>query len=65
MKFGQLIEYNMKNIYIGKSYTKYGEDASTRAFFKIKIDYISGSTVSNVLKSVFTVMSKPTSAKIY
>ena len=25
MKFGQLIEYNMKNIFFEKSYTKYEE----------------------------------------
>ena len=24
MKFGQLIEYNMRNIFLEKSYTKYG-----------------------------------------
>ena len=24
MKFGQLIEYNMRNIFLKKSYTKYG-----------------------------------------
>ena len=39
MKFGQLIECNMRNIYLGKSYTKYGGGISTRTFFKIsKLD---------------------------
>ena len=37
MKFGQLIEYNIKNIYIGKSYTKYDEEASTRVILKSKL----------------------------
>ena len=33
MKFGQLIEYNTKNIYLQKSYTKCGEEASPRPFY--------------------------------
>ena len=31
MKFGQLIEYNMKNIFLEESYTKYSGEASPRA----------------------------------
>ena len=35
MKFGQLIEYNMRNIFLEKSCTKYdGETSSTRPFLK-------------------------------
>ena len=34
MKFGQLIEYNMRNIFLEKLYTKYDEDASPRPFYK-------------------------------
>ena len=34
MKFGQLLEYNMTNIFLKKSYTKYGGET---------IGYISGS----------------------
>ena len=34
MKFGQLIEYNMPNIFLEKSYTKYGGEASPRPFYK-------------------------------
>ena len=30
MKFGQLIEYNMRNNFLGKSYTKCGGDAIPR-----------------------------------
>ena len=32
MKFGQLIEYNMRNIFLEKSYTKYGSKTSARPF---------------------------------
>ena len=32
MKFGQMIEYNMKNIFLQKSYTKCGGETSRRPF---------------------------------
>ena len=32
MKFGQLIEYNMRNIFLEKSYTKCGRETSPRPF---------------------------------
>ena len=35
MKFGQLIEYNMKNIFLEKSYTKCGGETIPRPFSKI------------------------------
>ena len=34
MKFGQLIEYNMRNIFLEKSYTKCGGEFSLRHFSK-------------------------------
>ena len=34
MKFGQLMKYNMRNIFLEKSYTKCGEAASLRPFYK-------------------------------
>ena len=34
MKFGQLIEYNIRIIFLEKSYTKYGGKASPRTFYK-------------------------------
>ena len=34
MKFGQSIEYNMRNIFVEKSYTKYGREAIPRPFSK-------------------------------
>ena len=32
MKFGQLIEYNLRNIFLEKSYTKCGGETSPRPF---------------------------------
>ena len=44
MKFGQLIEYNMRNIFLEKLCTKCGADTILRPFSKkIKIEHISGS----------------------
>ena len=38
MKFGQLIECNMRNIFLEISYTKCGGETSTRPFFeKLKL----------------------------
>ena len=34
IKFGQLIEYNMRNIFLEKSYGKYGRETSPRPFLK-------------------------------
>ena len=34
MKFGRLIEYNMKNIFLEKSFTKYGGKTFPRPLFK-------------------------------
>ena len=34
MKFGQLVEYNMSNILIEKSYTKWGEETIPRPLSK-------------------------------
>ena len=34
IKFGQLIEYNMKNIFLEWSYTKSGGQGSPRNFYK-------------------------------
>ena len=53
MKFGQLIEYNMRNIFLEKSYTKYGGETIPRPFSKkIKIKHISGSNLK-LLYSLF------------
>ena len=34
MKFGQLIEYNIRNIFLGKPYTKQGGGTIARPFSK-------------------------------
>ena len=34
MKFGQLIEYDMRNIFLEKLYTKYGRETIPRPFYK-------------------------------
>ena len=34
MKFGQSVEYNMRNIFLEKSYIKWGGEASLRPFYK-------------------------------
>ena len=44
MKLGQLIEYNMKNIFLEKSFTKCSREIILRSL-KIKIERISGSVV--------------------
>ena len=33
MKFGQLIKHNLSNIFLQKSYIKFGEKASPRPFY--------------------------------
>ena len=43
MKYGQLIECNMRNIFLEKLYTKYGRETSPRPFseklkFNISLD---------------------------
>ena len=46
MKFGHLIECNMRNIFLEKSYTKgVAETIPWRLTKKIKIEHISGSMV--------------------
>ena len=37
MKFDQLIDYNMRNIFLEKSYTKCGEETIPRSFSKKRI----------------------------
>ena len=46
MKFGQLIEYNIKNIFVEKSYTKYAGETIPRPLSKISKNWAySGSIV--------------------
>ena len=54
MKFGQIIEYKMRNIFLEKSNTKCGGEASPSPFLSI-VEHISESIVWNVIKFVFNV----------
>ena len=50
MKFRQLIENNLRNIFLEKSNTKSGGEVGHRLFYKkIGIEHVSGSKVSNVI----------------
>ena len=54
MKFGQLIEYSMRNIFVEKSYTKYGgEKPFADSFLRNGIEHISGSIVLKFYKVCF------------
>ena len=44
IRFGQLIEYNMRKIYFEELYTKCGAGTSSRPSSKIEIEHISAST---------------------
>ena len=53
MKFGQLIEYNMRNIFLEKSYSECGGEARSKSFHKhIKLS-ISLNQHSEMLQSLF------------
>ena len=45
MKFGQLIEYNMRNNFLGIIHKMWWRNYSHTLFQKIKIEHISGSIV--------------------
>ena len=65
MKFGQLIECNMRNIFSEKSYTERGEETSPRRFSK-KIELsISPDKQPKVLSSLFLLHGKLKAIKIY
>ena len=58
MKFGQLIEHNIRNIFLGKSYTKCSGETIPRPFSKKKAKlslWISGSIPINFIQLVFIV----------
>ena len=66
MKSGQLLESNLINIFLEKSYTKCGRETSRRPFSdKIKIEHISRSKTSNVLYSLFLLYGKLRAIEIY
>ena len=53
MKFGQLIEHNMRNIFVEKSYTKCGGETIPRSFSKKSKLSISLDQWSEVLYRLF------------
>ena len=55
MKFGQLIEYNMRNIFVLKSYTKCAGETIPRPLSKKSIEHISGSIVQSFKQFVSIV----------
>ena len=64
MKFGQLIECNMRNIFLEKSYTKCGGETSPRPFSeKLKLS-ISLDQESKVSCSLFLLYAKPKAIEI-
>ena len=65
MKFGQLIEYNMGNIFLEKSYSKCGGETSLRHFSrKLKLS-ISLDQSRKVLYSLFLLNRKLRAIEIY
>ena len=65
MKFGQLIECNMRNIFLEKSYTKCGGETSPRSFSeKLKLS-ISLDQWSKVLYSLVLLYGKLRAIEIY
>ena len=65
MKFGQLIEYNMRNIFLEKSYTKCGGETNPRPFSGKQKLSISPDQSSKVLYSLFSLYAKLGAIKIY
>ena len=65
MKFGQLIECNMINIFLEKLYTKWGGETIPRPFFKKSKFSISLDQWSKVLNSLFLFYVKLRAIIIY
>ena len=69
MKFPQLIEYNMRKIFLEKSYTKCGRETSPRSFFKKSKLSISLNQQSEILCSLYCTLlyckSKSRTTMIY
>ena len=58
MKFGQLIEYNLRKVFLEKSYTKCGGETIPRPFFKKSKLSISLDQYSKVLYILFLLFAK-------
>ena len=56
MKFGQLIECNMRKIFLEKLYKKCDAETSTRWFFeKLKLTYLWINSLKGFIKFAFVV----------
>ena len=64
MKFGQLIEYNLRNIFLEKSYTECGGETIPRTFFKKSKLSISLDQYSKTLYILFLLLAKLRTIKI-
>ena len=58
MKFGELIEYNLRNIFLEKSYTKCGGETTPRPFFKKSKLSVALGQSSKVLYILFSLLGK-------
>ena len=65
MKFGQLIEHNMRNIFLEKSYIKCGGETIPRAFSKKSKLSISMDQLSKVLYSLLFLYANLRTIEIY
>ena len=65
MKFGQLIECNLRNIFLDKSYTKCGGESSPRPFSEKSKLSKSLDQWSKVLRSLFLLYGKLRAIEIY
>ena len=65
MKFGQLVEYNMRKVFLEKSYIKCGGETILRLFFKKSELIISLDQQSNVLYSLFLLHTRLMTIEIY
>ena len=65
MKFGQLMRYNMRNIFLEKLYTKFGGETILRLFSKKSKLSLSLDQYSKVLYSLFLFYAKLTAIEIY
>ena len=65
MKFDRFLEYNMTNMFLEKSYAKYGEETSPRLFLEALKLSISLEQQSKVLYSLLLLYGKFRVIKIY
>ena len=65
IKYGKLIEYNMKNNFLEKSYTKFGGETILRLFSKKSKLSISLNQWSKVLCNLFLLHAQLGSIEIY